>query len=176
MEWLNEPPGWDASERQIRVTTGESTDFWQKTHYGHSADNGHFYFRSVSGDFTAQVAFRAEYKNEFDQAGLMVRLDERNWIKAGVEYFDDREHLSAVVTREMSDWSVHRSQTRHAEVWLRVIRLGDSLRIEYAFDGVEFNLMRLAYFPVTDPVQMGVMCCSPKGGGLEVTFVDFRIE
>lgn len=31
------------------------TDFWRKTFYGYSTDNGHFYYRRMRGDFTTQV-------------------------------------------------------------------------------------------------------------------------
>ncbi|URK86525.1 DUF1349 domain-containing protein [Rhizobium sp. RCAM05350] len=36
----------------------------------------------------------------------MLRLDERNWIKCGIEYTDGLMHFSVVVTRGVSDWSV----------------------------------------------------------------------
>ncbi len=55
MEWYNEPPLWRAQGQTIEVTTATKTDFWRKTHYGFVRDNGHFYYRPVSGDFTATV-------------------------------------------------------------------------------------------------------------------------
>ena len=59
------------------------TDFWRETHYGFIRDDGHFRDVAAEGDFTADVAFRGDYRELYDQAGLMLRLDERNWIKAG---------------------------------------------------------------------------------------------
>ena len=35
-----------------------------------------------------QVRVRANYDALYDQAGIMARLDERNWIKAGIEKSD----------------------------------------------------------------------------------------
>ena len=34
----------------------------------------------------------------------MVRIDERNWIKTGIEYFEGRMRLGTVVTCEYSSW------------------------------------------------------------------------
>jgi regulation of enolase protein 1 (concanavalin A-like superfamily) len=33
---------------------------------------------------------RGSYGAQYDQAGAMVRLDERRWLKTGAEYFDGR--------------------------------------------------------------------------------------
>ena len=37
--------------------------------------------------------------------GLMVRIDERRWLKAGVEFSDGQPMLSTVLTDEKSDWA-----------------------------------------------------------------------
>ena len=63
---------------------------------------------SITGskrDFVASVKVTGQYKALYDQAGLMLRLDDQNWIKTGIEYVDERQNVSAVVTREFSDWS-----------------------------------------------------------------------
>ena len=106
MRWLNEPPEWSVDDDLLSVTTGERTDFWRETHYGFVRDNGHFFYTETEGDFSAEATFSAEYEHLYDQAGLMLRLNERYWIKAGVEYSDGERLLSTVVTRERSDWSV----------------------------------------------------------------------
>ena len=72
-------------------------------------DNGHFYYRSLPGDqsFTATVNVRGKYHTLYDQGGLMLRIDEKNWIKCGVEYVDGQQFASVVVTvNGWSDWSV----------------------------------------------------------------------
>ena len=46
---------------------------------------------------------------QFDQAGVMVLLDERTWCKAGIEFVDGWPRLACVVTNAgYSDWSTSR--------------------------------------------------------------------
>src|SRR3954465_12944681 len=81
-EWLNEPAEWSEEGSSLRVRTEERTDFWRETHYGFLRDSGHFRFARATNDFTARVTFEGDYRELYDQAGLMLRLDERHWIKA----------------------------------------------------------------------------------------------
>jgi len=80
MEWYNEPPLWNVQEKTIFVTSGSRTDFWRETHYGFIRDNGHFFYQEVKGDFKVEVKVSGEYRELYDQAGIMVRLDEANWL------------------------------------------------------------------------------------------------
>jgi regulation of enolase protein 1 (concanavalin A-like superfamily) len=175
MQWLNEPPIWQADDRRLRVVTGPKTDFWRVTHYGFVRDNGHFYHEQKAGDFTIQVKIQAKYEVLYDQAGIMVRLDPANWIKTGIEYIDGLPHFSAVVTRDFSDWSVLPALSA-GPVWLRLTKLGNAIRIQYSLDGLSFPMLRLAYFPEADQAQVGLMCCSPEREGFEVEFSAFRIS
>lgn len=174
MQWLNEPPVWQADKGRLRVVTGPKTDFWRVTHYGFIRDNGHFYHERRAGDFTIQAKIEAQYEALYDQAGVMIRVDAANWIKAGVEYTDGLLHLSVVVTRDFSDWSVLPAKSA-GPVWLRLTKAGSAIRIQYSADGVSFPMLRLAYFPDADPTQVGLMCCSPEREGLEVEFSSFHI-
>jgi len=176
LQWLNPPPHSRVDEAgQLTVRTGDRTDFWRETLYGFVRDNGHFYFTEQQGDFTVEVRFRGRFEGLYDQAGLMLRLDERHWLKTGIEYTDGQQHLSAVVTNDFSDWSVLPLEPAPEEVWLRLTRLGSAVLVQYALDGRDYKLLRLAHLPEHDPVQVGVMCCSPERAGLEVTFRDFRV-
>ena len=174
MHWLGEPPEWTVENDLLHVTTGERTDFWRETHYGFVRDNGHFLYAEAEGDFSAKVTFSARYEHLYDQAGLMLRLDERRWVKAGVEYSDGKRLLSTVVTRERSDWSVTSLPDNTDEVTLRLTRRGGALLVQ-ALRGGHFDLLRLADFPSSNPVQVGIMCCTPERAGLKATFRDFRV-
>jgi regulation of enolase protein 1 (concanavalin A-like superfamily) len=174
MHWLNEPPIWHADNERLRVVTGSQTDFWRVTHYGFVRDNGHFYYQQRAGDFTIQVKIEGKYEALYDQAGVMIRLDSANWIKAGVEYTDGWPHLSAVVTRDFSDWSVLPAGST-GPVWLRLTKVGTAVRIQYSFDSQSFLMLRLAYFPESSYTRVGLMCCSPEREGFEAEFSDFHV-
>ena len=106
MTWLNEPRNWKQENDHLSVFADSHTDFWRKTHYGFVRDNGHFYYETIAGNFEVETEFRGRYESLYDQAGVMVRLDETTWLKTGIEFVNGVHYLSAVVTRDYSDWSV----------------------------------------------------------------------
>lgn len=177
MDWLNEPPSWREADGVLSVVTGDRTDFWRKTHYGFVRDDGHLRYRNVQGDFTAEVSFAGAYKELYDQAGLMLRIDERNWLKAGIEFVDGRRMLSVVVTRDFSDWSTAAAPTEAEWIRLRLSRHGSAVRVEWAAEGSHpsYALMRLAYLPESENLAVGLMCCSPQRAGFEARFRDFSV-
>jgi hypothetical protein len=177
MLWLNEPPSWCDKDGLLSVATGDKTDFWRETHYGFIRDDGHVRYQRVGGDFTAEVAFSGDYRELYDQAGLMVRTDERNWLKAGIEFVDSRQMLSVVVTRDFSDWSTAPVPVEAEWLRLRVSRHGCAIRVEWAPDerGAKFALLRLAYLPQSDQVSIGPMCCSPQRAGFQARFREFAV-
>ncbi|MEG1053367.1 MAG: DUF1349 domain-containing protein [Janthinobacterium sp.] len=171
--WLNPPENWSADGAQLRVTTDEKTDFWRKTQYGFIRDSGHFFGTEIAGDFTAQLHVAAQYSALYDQAGMMVRIDEQNWIKCGVEFSDGQLLLSTVLTLDKSDWAVGIAPAMADGFWLRVTVEQGVIRVQYSIDGKLWPLLRLAPFPEAPRYRVGPMCCTPERGGLEVVFSQF---
>jgi uncharacterized protein len=175
MEWLNKPVHWSSSNDRVIVTTSSKTDFWRITHYDFIRDNGHFYFERVSTDFVVEVDISGSYRDLYDQAGLMIRADDRHWIKAGIEYVDGVQNLSAVVTHDYSDWSMTPLLTPPLSLRLRIERRQEAIHISYLDANLKYVLLRLAYFPIGPEVQVGIMCASPEGKGFEVMFDRYRL-
>lgn len=175
MEWYNEPPTWNVEEDKITVTSGGKTDFWRETHYGFIRDNGHFFHQEITGNFIVEVKVTGKYQDMYDQAGIMVRLDEFNWLKCGIEFVEGVQQISAVVTRDYSDWSVVPAPQNPASIWLRLTRRGTAVEIHYSFDGEEYTLLRLAYLTPAQTVNAGIMCASPDGKGFPITFEKLNI-
>jgi uncharacterized protein len=174
MKWLNEPREWNAEGRNLSLMTEDKTDFWQMTFYGWRNDNGHFYYREVEGDFTAEVAFSADYRAQYDQAGLMLRHGPTQWIKAGVEFAHGRAVVSAVYTQELSDWAIGPEVPVSGRLHLRFTRKGNAFCVQWREAG-KFQTLRLGAFSGKGAAMVGPMACSPVEGGLKVRFEDFTI-
>ena len=74
LTWFNPPQIWRIDNSSLIVEPDAKTDYWQRTHYGFVADNGHFLFTEVEGDFIVTTKVRFNPAHQYDQAGLMVRL------------------------------------------------------------------------------------------------------
>jgi uncharacterized protein len=175
-QWVNEPAEWSAGAGSLSLRTDAGTDFWRTTHYGFVRDTGHFRGRRVAGDFVAEAKVRAAYTDQYDQAGLMVRLDAERWVKTGIELVDGKHQMSAVVTHGVSDWSVTTLAEPPDVLALRVTRDGDALTIDYAVDGRRWHLHRMAFFPPALPVLVGPMAASPDGQGFAVEFTGLTVD
>jgi len=174
--WHQTPPVFQIEDGTLKVITSENTDFWRITQYDFIHDNGHFFGKPVHHEFTAQLHVRANFQELYDQAGLMVRVDERRWIKVGAEFSDGQLMMSTVLTDEKSDWAVMPAPAISDGFWVRVTVRSGTVRAQYSVNGVDWPLLRLAPFPVVDTYLVGPMCCTPKRAGLEVHFSNFSVE
>lgn len=175
MQWYNEPAAWHDADGQIRVSVGGQTDYWRVTRHDFIKDDAPFYYREVSGDFTATVKITGDYAALYDQAGLMVRANASVWLKCGIEFLDGVQQASAVVTRDFSDWSVVALPDNPRSIWFRVQRIGTALEVYYSRDGAAYTLIRQAYFSDAAALQVGVMGAAPVGDGFDVVFEHLTI-
>lgn len=174
-QWLNPPQTSIADDAGLHVVTDAGSDFWQETFYGFKRDSGHFYGFRTGGDFTAQLRVQGQFEALYDQAGIMVRVDETCWMKAGIELSDGRAMLSSVVTIGQSDWATNPYEGNPEDFWIRATVKAGVLRLQVSNDGVTWALMRLCPFPVSERYTVGPMTCSPERGGLKVSFSGWRL-
>ena len=182
MRWMNEPR-WSleaqdveahgSAPHSLRVQTDDHTDFWRETHYGFVRDSGHFLHTDPLHEFSAQVRVEGQYRALYDQAGLMIRSGPETWVKAGVEFVGEQQ-VSAVVTREFSDWNV-RPVGLPEHIDLKLTRRGNALSVQVRLPGHGWGLLRLAYYPLDLPAEVGVYACSPERAGFEVRFSAFQL-
>jgi regulation of enolase protein 1 (concanavalin A-like superfamily) len=120
------------------------------------------------------VTFLAVLDELYDQAGVMVRVDEQTWIKAGVEMTDGTPHLGAVVTHGHSDWSMAPvPEYAGREVTVRASRSGDAVTIRARCANGPWRMVRLAPLAPEVTAFAGPFCCSPQREGLRVRFTRF---
>lgn len=176
MSWLNEPASAKIAGSELLVRSRAKTDFWQKTFDGYVADNGHFYHLSAKGDFSFTASTNGKYSTQYDQAGLMVRIDSENWMRCGTEFIDGKRFASVVFTRTFSDGSTLPDLSETEPVWWRVVRKKDSIETLCSLDGAKFTSVRLGYFPPEPTVEVGIMCAAPSGPGFDAVFNGLKLE
>ena len=182
LRWHCEPKKWsfDAPENALRIEPDAATDFWQKTHYGFEADNDHFLYADVAGDFVMTARVRSRPVHQYDQAGLMVRLSPECWLKTSIEYEpEEPNRLGVVVTNHgYSDWSTQSVPSGPSDVWLRVRREGDDYIVESSWDGQRWEQIRMSHLADEmggATIAAGVYACSPKGAGFVAEIRELRI-
>ncbi len=175
MNWFNEPKEWNISGGELSMYVTPHTDYWRISHYGFTVDDAPFLYSEYGGEFEAKVRISGDYKTRFDQAGLMVRADHENYIKAGIEFVDGKYNLSVVATHHTSDWSVIPLEKPVEAVWIKAVRRLDTVEIFYSFDDVEYTMMRNAWMEANRPVKIGMFAASPDGEGFEARFSSFSV-
>jgi regulation of enolase protein 1 (concanavalin A-like superfamily) len=172
--WLNEPPDARIDGADLVVTTAPNSDFWRTTSYGYVQDTGHALLAPFPAGTAVETTFVAAFDELYDQAGVMVRVDPRTWIKAGTELTDGAPHLGAVVTNGQSDWSqAPVPDWAGRSVTMRVSRFGDAVTVRARVDDEPWRTVRLAPLPPSVPATAGPFCCSPRRAGLRVRFTRF---
>ncbi|WP_394842904.1 DUF1349 domain-containing protein [Pendulispora brunnea] len=172
--WLNRPPRVEIDGEHLVVTTALNGDFWRKTSYGFIHDNGHALLAPLPNGAAVEITYEARFEAQFDQAGVMVRVDERTWVKAGVEFADGLPQLGAVATRDYSDWSLAPAPDWIGiPITLRASRSGDALTIRARKGEEPWQLVRVIPFMPDAVASAGPFCCSPQRAGLEVRFTRF---
>jgi regulation of enolase protein 1 (concanavalin A-like superfamily) len=174
-EWSVPPAATRVDGSDLLVRPRDRSDLWRVTSYGFVHDDGHGLLVDLPDGTAVEVSFLADFTEQFDQAGILVRADETHWVKCGVEYADGAPQVGAVVTREVSDWSTAPFPEWHGrEVTVRVSRRGDALTVR-ARAGGDWQLVRLAPIDPDLTWRAGPSCCSPTHDGLEVRFTGWAI-
>lgn len=178
--WTREPKTYRISDNEITVTTQPHTDLWQRTYYHFRNDNAPVFQMETDEQFFSFVVktdFSAAH-HRFDQCGVVMYLDSDNWLKASVEYENEKfQHLGSVVTNGgYSDWATTEIDTSQRVMWYRLSRREDDFCIENSFDGVTFHQMRICHMAkVQGTIQFGIYACSPEESSFTANFSNFAL-
>ena len=176
MQWFNEPTMWEIKNNSLTMNVTPQSDYWRVSHYGFAVDDAPFLYTMRGGELEVKVKVTGDYTARFDQAGLMLRIDHENYIKAGIEFVDGKYNLSTVVTHHTSDWSIIALDRPVPFVWIKAVRRLDAIEVFYSFDDVTYTLMRNAWMPDNHPIMVGVMAACPDGNGFKARFDNFSIK
>ena len=173
-EWTRAPQNYSVSKDKVVIETQPATDLWQRTYYLFRNDNAPLLQMKTEEEFfsfTVKTDFLSTHR--FDQCGIIMYLDSDNWIKASVEYENEKfQHLGSVVTNNgFSDWSTTEIDASHKTMWYRLSRRKQDFKIECSFDGKDFKQIRICHmFNAQKAIRVGIYACSPENSSFEATF------
>ena len=181
--WMNRPKQIETTSSPLTFRTDADTDFWRNTHYGFNRMTAHALLTDVTAEtFTCRATVTVEPTHTYDQAGLLLYVNDEHWLKTSVEFIPDGpSHLGAVVTSYgYSDWST-RDFANHDITGPLTFELvytkGDvEVFFEYA-DGTREQL-RIAHLHDVSTLQVGLYACSPDvdAPGFSVTVTDWSLQ
>lgn len=215
LHWFCPPDGWKDDDKKgwwkvevskLLLAPPPKRDFWRKTYYQPLLvkDDGPFLYRNIPTKnlpITVETSFSITAKSQFDQAGIMIRLDHEHWLKTGIEVVDGMPRLSCVVTNSFSDWSTQKVQKAEMKIRVHVLpRHGGSMVVEAALlDSDEWAFIRIAHLnrdmkhdllnddptiknafqgddAPEDSIMVGIFgACPVDQAGMEVVFHDLLI-
>ena len=179
LQWTREPENYLISDTKIEIITKPYTDLWQRTYYHFRNDNAPVLQMETEDkffSFTVKTEFQS--KHRFDQCGIVMYLNSENWLKASVEYENDRfQHLGSVVTNSgYSDWATTEIDANIKLMWYRFSRRNDDYCIECSEDGVIFKQMRICHmWNGNEKIRCGIYACSPEASSFKATFTNLKI-
>ena len=180
LQWTRLPKSCIISQDRIEIVTLPHTDLWQRTYYHFRNDNApvpQMRTEETFFSFVVKTEF-PESHHRFDQCGVVVYLDAKNWLKGSVEYENDHfQHLGSVVTNHgYSDWATTEIPAGIKAMWYRLSRREDDFCIECSEDGVVFHQMRVCHLhEAKGEVQFGIYACSPEDSSFRAVFANMEL-
>ncbi|EIW66148.1 hypothetical protein TREMEDRAFT_65744 [Tremella mesenterica DSM 1558] len=179
--------------KQVIITTLPESDWW-RTPEVDSASGLVWGYKRATGEGFEIMRFN-------DQACLFFYLNNHQWVKAGQEYDNEVLWDGVVITNPFSDWSIQpRSGSNtytisYSPPILRVFRGEDMIREVRSFTSSRSKVVsrgESGEYQTSgkeegvgegggggkgeEEVIVGVMGCSPKGGGVKAVFSEFKMR
>ncbi len=174
-QWLREPGSFAVHGDVVEITTQPHTDLWQRTYYHFRNDNAPVFQMGTEEKFFSFVVKTdfSDSHHRFDQCGIVMYLDSDNWLKASVEYENERfQHLGSVVTNHgYSDWATTEIPAGVKTMWYRFSRREDDYCLECSEDGQTFKQMRVCHVHKGGgKIRFGIYACSPEDSTFTARF------
>ena len=180
LKWTREPKNFILQENRIEIVTEPHTDLWQRTYYNFQNDNAPVLQMETEEKFFSFIVKTdfSESHNRFDQCGVVMYLDSENWLKASVEFENEKfQHLGSVVTNHgYSDWATTAIPADVKIMWYRFSRRNSDYCIENSVDGKNFSQMRICHVHEgAEKINFGIYACSPEDSSFKAIFTDMQI-
>ena len=173
------PSRYELNDDVLKMVSRSHTDLWQNTYYGFCHETASMLLLKLKEKFFSfSFKVKFDYKNKYDQAGLVLHLGEGNWLKAAIEYGDlNASYLGSVVTNNgFSDWAFQGIPTSKKEIYYRLSRRENDFLIEFSFDGKKYYKMRVCHLLLASgDVDIGMYVASPNDSSFEAEFSNLSL-
>lgn len=173
-------------EEELHLRAPSKKDFWSKTFYTPllvKSDASALLYTVPDGvESTIRMDFEYNPQTQFDQAGLLIFVDQTHWVKCGIELCDGTPRLSVVVCNDFSDWSTQPWSSNSISLKIHKVNQSDSLVVEAAPKGTDnYSFIRIAHLSCGAagqrlPWQVGPFAACPIAqNGCEAVFSKFSV-
>ncbi|MCD5996830.1 DUF1349 domain-containing protein [Pseudomonas sp. CDFA 602] len=178
LNWINTPEHFSITENELVIHTSPDTDFWRGTYYGLEYNNAPgIVMRSEERFWTLKSKVAFESNMFFDQCGMLIYIDDSNWMKSGIEYQSNgyQQLFSVVTNNGFSDWAMTNLDRVTQTMYYRLSRRGNDFLLEHSADGKIFNMMRMFHmFQAHTTVQFGFFASSPGDSSFAAHFSEIE--
>lgn len=179
LRWLNESKADFDGNKIVMQATKDSNLFCcydEKRENVWSCFTAPYLYVEKDTDFVATVKLKADFKNTFDSAVLLIVKDETIWAKACYEKTDyDTIAVVSVVNNIVSD-DANGCNIFQEYVWLKAARKGNDIGFYYSLDGKNYYMMRTCNMPLGKTIKIGIAAQCPMGEGTNCYFENFTVE
>lgn len=179
--WYNKPEKKVVvRDSKIIMRAPPGTDCWLKTKQGllqqsRTINNAPFHWQKVTGNFNLLVKVSGGFCSDGDKAGLMVRLNEEEWVFTGMEFYNQQMNQFVSVASGFSDWSISPlpEKSEKAGVWFCIKRTEGLYECLYSLNAEKWVQTRQFMFSEEPTLYVGVACSCPQGDEYRVTFENY---
>lgn len=177
--WIRQPNDFCIQKDSVEIQTIPNTDLWQRTYYGFQNDSAPvLQMETEERYFSFVVKTSFESSRRFDQCGIVLYLDSENWLKASVEYENEKyQRLGSVVTNHgYSDWATTDISSDIKQMWYRLSRRESDYCMECSTDGSVFKQMRICHlWEGAGKIKFGIYACSPEESSFRARFTNLSL-
>lgn len=162
---------------QFTITATPSTDVWAKPP-STSRFNAPILCQTVplASFKRARVSFNANWKDKYDQGGLILVLNcadgKQKWVKTGIELTHGKPHVSTVTKDRWADWSLLPVPSGGRAATMEMVKEQDNSLWIYLIEGVQKSPIReVTWVFEEEGVQdcwVGVYVAKPSSEGEEL--------
>lgn len=178
--WYNKPESKvSIRDSKIIIRAPQGSDCWRKTRQGmitRTVNTAPFHWHKISGNFQAVVKISGNLAHDSDKAGLMIKLDDANWIFTGMEWYNECANHCTSVALDHTDWCIV-PLPDHAEktgIWFCFKRIKDCYETYYSVDAKHWILTRQGLFTNRPVLYVGIACACPSDTGFKAVFDSYN--